>query len=89
MVRRVGNVTQRSLSKQLHQPEDDGIVHRHVYAVVPPRVEYSLTDKRQAPRCGVRSARVGIKAQVDRRGLTPARKPRKTEAAKRSPCHDI
>jgi len=23
----------------------DGVVHREVYAVVPPKVEYSLTDK--------------------------------------------
>ncbi len=43
--RRVGNVTQRSLTKQLRELERDGIVHREVFAVVPPKVEYSLTDK--------------------------------------------
>lgn len=45
MARRVGNVTQRSLTKQLRELEADGIVHRKVFAVVPPRVDYSLTDK--------------------------------------------
>lgn len=43
--RRVGSVTQRSLTKQLRELEACGIVHRKVFAVVPPRVDYSLTDK--------------------------------------------
>ncbi|MEL6574685.1 MAG: helix-turn-helix domain-containing protein [Pseudomonadota bacterium] len=43
--RRVGSVTQRSLTKQLRELEADGIVHRDVYAVVPPKVEYRLTEK--------------------------------------------
>ena len=48
--RRVGNVTQRSLTKQLRELEHDGIVHRDVFPVVPPRVEYSLTSKGQRLR---------------------------------------
>ena len=42
-----GCVTQRMLVKQLRELEEDGIVHREVFPVVPPKVEYSLTEKGQ------------------------------------------
>ena len=37
-------ITQQMLSKQLKELEIDGIVNRKVYQVVPPKVEYSLTE---------------------------------------------
>lgn len=37
-------ITQRMLTLQLRELEEDGVVHREVYHQVPPKVEYSLTD---------------------------------------------
>jgi DNA-binding HxlR family transcriptional regulator len=40
----VGGVSQRMLTKTLRTMEKDGFVTRTVFAQVPPRVEYTLTD---------------------------------------------
>ncbi|WP_309497900.1 winged helix-turn-helix transcriptional regulator [Sulfurovum sp.] len=37
-------ITQKMLIQKLRELEHDGIVHRKVYPVVPPKVEYSLTE---------------------------------------------
>lgn len=40
----IGNVSQKVLTAQLRDMEASGLVNRRVYAEVPPKVEYSLTD---------------------------------------------
>ncbi|KAI7246270.1 hypothetical protein KC345_g12095 [Hortaea werneckii] len=37
-------ITQKVLTEQLRELEEDGVVKRTVFNVVPPRVEYELTD---------------------------------------------
>ena len=41
----LAHITDKMLTTQLRQLEADGFIHRQVYAVVPPKVEYSITDK--------------------------------------------
>ncbi|MDQ0140365.1 winged helix-turn-helix transcriptional regulator [Cupriavidus necator] len=44
----IPGISQKMLAQQLRQLEADGIVARKLYAQVPPKVEYRLTDWGQA-----------------------------------------
>ncbi len=46
--RSVEGINTRMLVKELKQLEEAGIINRQVFAEVPPRVEYSLTEKGRA-----------------------------------------
>jgi len=48
--RGIGCVTQKMLTQQLRDMEADGLVMRTVYPVVPPKVEYTLTETGQSLR---------------------------------------
>ncbi|MBL7753769.1 MAG: helix-turn-helix transcriptional regulator [Chitinophagaceae bacterium] len=41
----IPHITHKMLTSQLRDLEEEGFIHRQVYAVVPPKVEYSITDR--------------------------------------------
>jgi DNA-binding HxlR family transcriptional regulator len=43
--RQFAETTRKMLTQQLRELEADGLVHREIYPQVPPKVEYSLTEK--------------------------------------------
>ena len=45
MQRYLGRISDKTLSATLKELERDGLVHRQMYPEVPPRVEYTLTER--------------------------------------------
>lgn len=45
MQRYIQNVADKTLSQNLKELEADGLIHREMYPQVPPKVEYTLTDR--------------------------------------------
>ena len=41
----IAHITDKMLTSQLRELEAEGFIHREVYPVVPPKVEYSITEK--------------------------------------------
>ncbi len=65
--RDIGDVTQRSLTLQLRQLETDGLISREVFAEVPPKVVYSLTDFGRTLAPVIESMRVWGELLLERR----------------------
>ncbi|RYH71037.1 MAG: transcriptional regulator [Alcaligenaceae bacterium] len=67
----VGGISQKMLTKTLRQMEADGLVVRTVFAVVPPRVEYELTERGQS--LGAAFCGVWLWAEEHRQGIRDSR----------------
>ena len=68
----VGNVSQKVLTTQLRAMEENGLVRREVYAEVPPRVEYSLTELGKSLKPILDSMWTWAEDYKKRQGLTDA-----------------
>lgn len=55
--RSLGEISHKMLTQQLRELEADGLIHREVYAEVPPRVEYSITDRGRTTLPAIRALR--------------------------------
>jgi DNA-binding HxlR family transcriptional regulator len=64
-------VSQRMLTRQLRELENDGLIQRRIYAEVPPKVEYSLTAKGESLIPIVMALKTWGEEQLRQRGGTP------------------
>src|SRR3981189_1075105 len=70
--RRMPGITQRMLTKQLRALEDDKLVIRKVYAEVPPRVEYRLSETGESLRPVIDSLKAWGEGHQERLSCAPA-----------------
>jgi DNA-binding HxlR family transcriptional regulator len=68
--RDIPDATQKMLTQQLREMERAGLVHRKVFAEVPPRVEYNLTSMGKS----LRSVLMEMSAWGERQERNPARR---------------
>jgi DNA-binding HxlR family transcriptional regulator len=79
--RRCPGCTARLLTTQLRELEQDGFVTRTVYPVVPPKVEYALTDEGRSIGPILLQLCDWGRGWLDRRGLKTLADEREDEAA--------
>ena len=77
----IGSVSQKVLTAQLRDMEQNGLVHREVFAEVPPRVEYTLTELGYSLKPILDAMWSWGEAYKSSRGAAPAQPPAETEAA--------
>ena len=75
-------ITQRMLTKQLRALEDDVLILRKVYAEVPPRVEYRLSETGESLRPVIDTLRAWGESHRDRLSCAP--EPEIVEASDRA-----
>lgn len=81
LLRHCPGCTARLLTKQLRELEEDGFITRTVYPVVPPKVEYSLTDEGRSIGPILLQLCDWGRGWLDRRGLKTLADERMAEAA--------
>lgn len=62
--REIAGISQKMLTQTLRSLERDGLVERHVYPVIPPRVEYTLTPLGRGFLRPIRSVAAWAEAHV-------------------------
>ncbi|MEV7790799.1 helix-turn-helix domain-containing protein [Streptomyces sp. NPDC087512] len=67
--RALPGVSEKMLTQHLRQMEEDGLIRRRVYAEVPPRVEYSLTESGAALNEALRPLGEWGRERIHRDGL--------------------
>lgn len=72
--RSIKGITQKMLTQQLRELEKDGYVDRKVYAQVPPKVEYSLTDAGKTVIPIIETLREWGLKEMEREGIDPNEK---------------
>jgi DNA-binding HxlR family transcriptional regulator len=63
--RRVSGITQKMLTQTLKGLERDGMVHRKIYASIPPKVEYTLTDLGDSLTSVVEAIKVWAESNIE------------------------
>ncbi|ANL31881.1 transcriptional regulator protein (plasmid) [Rhizobium phaseoli] len=80
----IANVTPRMLTNQLRELEDDGLIERKVYAQVPPKVEYSLSELGRSMEPILLALKYWGDTNISLYGKPRGLDPRETKAAERS-----
>ena len=69
--RAISQATSKMLTQQLRELENDGLVERTIFPVIPPRVEYSLTELGESLKPVLRSIYRWGKNYLDKQGIDP------------------